>query len=392
MRISPLLPFLFLTTALVAQQHVGTVEINADRNSIPIRVTGSPEELAGLSRAAFDAHGAYRRVAADAAYEFAFSQVAPTQVRVEILREPSGSSEYSEVVSGASARNALLRAADVAVEHTSRLRGFFAGKLAFVSNRGAGMEIVTSDLFGGELVGWPGVSKQIVTPRWSPDGRRLIFTSYRNGFPDIYVLDLATRVPALFVSVRGTNTGGRFSPDGSRVAMVLSGEGNSEIYVSNAQGKMISRLTRSSYVKAGPSWSPDGSRLVFTSEPGPQLYLLPASAGGQPQRLVTNISRYCAEPDWCRWDPNKLAFTMASGRGYQIAVYDFTTRSAHQVSAAPLDAIEPCWLADGRHLIYTARQANQRSLWILDTETQKARRISPAALGECTQASYWMGR
>ena len=60
------------------------------------------------------------------------------------------------------------------------------------------------------------------------------------------------------------------------------------------------------------------------------------------------------------------------------------------VSAALLDAIEPCWLADGRHLIYTAREANQRSLWILDTETRKTRRISPSALGQASQASYWI--
>ncbi len=373
-----------------AQRHVGEVEILADRNATSIRINGSPAELVSLACVAFDAHGAYRRVAEGAAYDFTFTQVGPAQVRVAITRGGTGLPVYSTEVTGTSARRALLRAADVAVERTSKLRGFFAGKLAFISNRGNGMEIMTSDLFGSEVVGWPGVSRQIIMPRWSPDGRRLIFTSYRNGFPDIYLLDLATRVPTLFVSVRGTNTGGRFSPEGSRVAMVLSGEGNSEIYVSNAQGKMISRLTRSAAVKAGPCWSPDGTRLVFTSEPGPQLYVMAAAVGAPPQRLPTIISRYCAEPDWCRGDPNKLAFTMGVGRGFQIAIYDFTTRTARQVSRAPLDAIEPCWLADGRHLIYTAREANRRSLWLLDTETGKATRISSPALGEVSQASYWI--
>ncbi len=392
MRLSPwlLLPLAVGAATAFAQRNVGTVEISAGRNAIPIRVDGSPAELAELARVAFDAHGAYRRVAADAVYDFTFTQVGAAQVRVEVTRGATGLPMFSEVVTGTSARNALLRAADAAVARTSKLRGFFAGKLAFISDRGSGMEIMTSDLFGGGVTAWPGVSRQIITPRWSPDGGRLIFTSYRNGFPDIYVLSLATRVPALFVSVQGTNTGGRFSPDGGRVAMVLSGEGTSEIYVSNAQGKQISRLTRYAAVKAGPCWSPDGRRLVFTSEPGPQLYVMPAAVGAQPQRLATNISRYCAEPDWCRWDADKLAFTMAVGRGYQVAVYSFSTGQAKQVSAAPLDAIEPCWLADGRHLIYTARQSNRRSLWILDTETGKATRISPTALGSVSQASYWI--
>ncbi len=390
MRVLLSLLLLAATVPAFAQRYGGEVDILADRNATSIRISGSPAELVNLACVAFDAHGAYRRVAEGAAYEFTFTQVGAAQVRVEIARGGAGQPAYSADVTGTSARNALLRAADVAVERTSKLRGFFAGKLAFISNRGDGMEIMTADLFGSEVVRWPGVSRQIITPRWSPDGRRLIFTSYRNGFPDIYLLDLATRVPALFVSVRGTNTGGRFSPDGGRVAMVLSGEGNSEIYVSNAQGKMISRLTRSAAVKAGPSWSPDGTRLVFTSDPGPQLYVMAAAVGAPLQRLPTNISRYCAEPDWCRWDADKLAFTMAVGRGYQIAVYNFSTRQAVQVSAAPLDAIEPCWLADGRHLIYTARQANQRSLWILDTETGKATRISSPALGQVSQASYWI--
>jgi len=385
-----LLFLLLPVTAALAQVHVGTVEITADRNATPIRVSGEPAELVNLARVAFDAHGAFRRVAEGEAYDFVFTQVGPAQVRVEILRGAGREPVLSREVSGTSARNALLRAADVAVEQVSHLPGFFAGKLAFISDRGNGMEIMTSDLFGSEVVGWPGVSRQIVTPRWSPDGGRLIFTSYRNGFPDIYLLDLATRVPAVFVSVRGTNTGGRFSPEGSRVAMVLSGEGSSEIYVSNAQGKMISRLTRSSAVKAGPCWSPDGSRLVFTMEPGPQLYVMAAAVGATAQRLPTNISKYCAEPDWCRWNPEEIAFTAAIGRGYQIAVYNFSTHTARQVSHAPLDAIEPCWLADGRHLIYTAREANRRSLWILDTESGKATRISPPSLGQCTSASYWI--
>jgi TolB protein len=81
---------------------------------------------------------------------------------------------------------------------------------------------------------------------------------------------------------------------------------------------------------------------------------------------------------------------VAQGRGYQIAVYDFSTGRAETVSQAPLDAIEPCWLADGRHLIYTAREANQRRLILFDTETKRATPVSPSALGKCSQASYWI--
>jgi TolB protein len=120
-------------------------------------------------------------------------------------------------------------------------------------------------------------------------------------------------------------------------------------------------------VKSSPCFSPDSGQIVYASEPGPQLYVMPAS-GGAGRRVTTGLSSYCAEPDWCRSDPSKIAFTFQSGR-FQIAVLDLRTGQSKQVSKADYDGVEPAWLADGRHLIYTARAAGSRALVILDTET-----------------------
>lgn len=369
---------------------IGSVDIDADRLAMPVRVSASSPELQNIALRAFELHGAYRLVRDDAAYSIAFTQTAPTQVRVDVTPRDGGL-PLSETVTDAGARQAMLRAADLAVARTNGKRGFFSGKLAFVVESGGAMRIMTTDFLTDQGNQWNGLGRQIVFPRWAPDGRRIVFTSYRGGFPDIYLLNTGTTANNIteLVRLRGTNSGGRFSPDGARLAMVLSGEGNPEIYLANAQGRNIARLTRTPGVEASPCWSPDGSKLVFTSEPGPQLHVMPAVVGAQPRRLPTNISRYCAEPDWCRWNPDLLAFTIAVGRNFQIAVYNFSTGQARQVSKAPFDAVEPCWLADGRHLIYTARAANQSSLWVLDTETGRARQLSHSS-GKVSQASFWI--
>ena len=129
-----------LATPVLADNatHIGDVIIDADRNMTSVQVNASTPELANLARLAFGAHGAYRLVSGGAAYSLNFTLVAPTQVRVEIARGSAGQPVLNQVVSGTSARNALLRAADVAVAHTTKLRGFFAGKLAFISDRGHG--------------------------------------------------------------------------------------------------------------------------------------------------------------------------------------------------------------------------------------------------------------
>ncbi|MBP7482151.1 MAG: PD40 domain-containing protein, partial [Lacunisphaera sp.] len=291
--------------------------------------------------------------------------------------------------SGTSLRNALLRAADVAVTKTSGLRGFFAGRLAFVGEATGKTEIYTSDLFFGEAQRWTSDGKQILSPRWVPGGSKIVFTSYRTSFPDIYVLELNNRRISLLASFKGTNSGGSFSPDGSRVAMVLSGEGNPEVYVGNAQGRQIRRLTNTPAVEASPTWSPDGSRILFVSDSagGPQLYVMSAN-GGTPTRLATNISGYCAEPDWSDANPNKIVFTAKMGGGYQTGVFDLAARASKIVTKAPTDAIEPVWMGDGRHIMCTYRAANTRSLWLVDTESGKATRLSPTSLGNASGAAY----
>jgi TolB protein len=119
------------------------------------------------------------------------------------------------------------------------------------------------------------------------------------------------------------------------------------------------------------------------------LYVI-SVGGGTMRRLPTNISGFCAEPDWSTAAPNKIAFTTKIGGSYQIAVYDLRSRLSTQVSHASFDGIEPCWLADGRHLLYTARDRSTSRIYILDTETGKSVPLSPTDLGVVKQASVVM--
>lgn len=378
--------------ALAAQgaRNIGEVRVDVSNSAIAVKVTGSTAELQALAQTAFRSHGRYRLVAGGQAYHFAFAAVGATQVRVEITKGAAATPVHAETVAGATLRQSLLRAADVAVVKTNGLglRGFFAARLAFVSTRTGRSEVYLSDLFLGEAKQLTRDGAHVLTPRWTPDGTRVVYTSYfRSGAPDVFLSHVGTGARETLISFRGTNSGAHFSPNGQQIAVIMSGEGTPEVYVTNAQGRQPSRRTRSEAVKSSPCWSPDGTQLVFAMEPGPQLYLM-AAGGGAPRRLSTGLGTYAAEPDWSRTDRNKIACTVRVGGRYQIAVCDAATGRGKVVSKASFDGVEPSWLADGRHLVYTARDRSSSFLCILDTETGNSTRLGSVASG-AMQASVW---
>ena len=56
-----------------------------------------------------------------------------------------------------------------------------------------------------------------------------------------------------------------WSEDGRKIAFTSQRDGNSEIYVMNADGSNVERLTHHDAYDFGPAWSPDGTKIAFSS-------------------------------------------------------------------------------------------------------------------------------
>lgn len=385
----PFFIFSLLAPALQAQIDIGEA-VRLGEGKVALAVESSDPAISTLARRAFGLHGG-----------IIVTTPAKAAITVRIERAGGGNAALLTVVTGASGseqrrtvpgrdfNNAVLRACDLVVEATLKSKGFFAGKFAFVGKQRGISEIYSSDLLFSNVRPLTRDRALVTGPRWSPDGSRLLYTTYyKTGFPDIYSINLATGRKEPIATFKGTNTGGAYSPDGRRIAMTLSGTGNAEIYIADTRGKNIRRLTTNKSNEASPNWSPDGSRLVYTSDaPGkPQLYQISVNGGG-PQRIATNISSYCSEPVWNPVDSNKIAFTASIGGGFQIAVYDFKTRSSKQITSGA-SSVEPAWLSDGRHLVFTKREGGRTRLMIVDSETGKVAALHQPGFGDASSASF----
>ena len=98
-----------------------------------------------------------------------------------------------------------------------------------------------------------------LNPDFSPNGKEIVYTSYKKGNPDLYRRDLFSTAEARISSHPGINITGAWSPNGNRIALALSKDGNAEIYTISKDGKQMNRLTRNGAIETSPAWSPDGS-------------------------------------------------------------------------------------------------------------------------------------
>lgn len=391
---------LALSTALPIHAQSGAIDAGQVEGTFSsavrrIEVTSPDRDIALLARRAFSIHGGFELAESGRAmFVIQLDKLSPTRVQLTVR----GSQTVTREINGEDWRDATLKACDEAVRLTLGIPGFFAGRLAFSSNRSSHREIYMSDLFFQRVRQLTHNRNNSIFPHWSPDGRRILYTGYfLTGFPDVLEIDLDTFQIRPFASFRNTNTGGVFSPDGRSVALILSSSGNPELYISDARGKNLRRLTNNNSLEATPTWSPDGKRLIVTSDGTSRPLLYEISASGGPLRpLPTNISRYCAEPSWNPVNADLVAFTAATGGGFQLALFNMRTREAAKfITGGPGDNKEPTWTNDGRHLIYTKSNASGEQLWILDVESFDSRTgmpktypINPRDFGNASQASF----
>lgn len=367
---------------------LGDVVGRSDIEKRSVKVEGSPASLVTNASRLVDLHGGLERTRDGEDFLFRFEAGEEANVvRLSILS--GGRVLWERPFDGSSQTDALYAAADAAVERTLGIPGFFRSKVAFISDRTGHAEVYLTDFLFQSVRQLTRDRSQCLSPELSPDGNRLLYTSYHgNGFPDIYQIDLRTGKRTIFAGFKGTNTGASFSPDGRQVAMILSGSGNSEVYLSNAEGQQLRRLTRSASLEADPTWSPDGRRIAFTSDRlgGPQIYIMDAQ-GRSASRVRTDISRNCSEPAWNPVDASQIAFTAAMGGEFETALYSFKEGRSRILSRGAGDAVHPVWLRDGRHLIFTERTPRYTRLMLMDTVTGAISRFSPANLNDASEAS-----
>ncbi len=237
-------------------------------------------------------------------------------------------------------------------------------KLAIMDSDGAGYKELTD---GRNLV---------LTPRFDPKSQRIIYVSYKNRVPHVYLLELQTGHQTLIGNFPGMSFAPQFSPDGRKAVLSVAKDGTTDIYELGLDSGGLRRLTSThGAINTSPSYSPDGGKIAFNSDRGgqPQLYIMNAN-GGDVRRISFGDGSYNSPV----WSPrgDYIAFTKTKG-GLRYTGVMRTDGSGERLLTSSWMDEGPTWSPNGRVIMFSrqARGGAGYNIYAVDITGYNERKI-----------------
>lgn len=261
-----------------------------------------------------------------------------------------------------------------AIEALTGEKGIFNTKFMFVSGISGSKDIYMADYDGYNLEPVVRNNSINLSPQWSPDGGKILYTSYKDGWPYLYMMELATRRETRLSSQAGVNIGARWSPSGNEIALTLSKDGNPELYILELNGMKLKRLTDNWAIDVSPAWSPDAKRLAFVSDRGgnPHIYMINSDGTGLIR--ITYEGKYNAAPAWSP-KGDKIAFVRRNEGKFDIWTMNADGTEQIQLTLNGRDNEDPSWSPDGRYIIFTSTGNGAAGIYIMRDNGADQRRI-----------------
>jgi TolB protein len=244
--------------------------------------------------------------------------------------------------------------------------GPFLSRIGFISDRAGGSELWVMDWNGDNPKQLTKHGTIALAPTWSPDGKKMVFTSFLRGTPALFVLTPHEGYLRLLWDKGGVNSSATFSPDATEIAFASSVDGNTDIYTMTVDGGTPRRLTTARGIDTQPAWAPNGRQIAFTStrSGSPQIYLM--DADGSNVRRLTFDGGFHDEATWSH-DGTRLACTTKVGGRFQIATID-TISGVQAVIPGPGNNESPCFSPDGSMLAFASDRTGSPQIFITDAD------------------------
>lgn len=263
--------------------------------------------------------------------------------------------------------------------------GFFESSIAFVRKNGKNKEIFTISPQGRNLHQVSTLAGFNLSPNWSPDGSKLVFTRLGDKQHLLCIWDKRTGKIDQKAFPGNTVIGPTFLPDGD-IAATLTMNGDSDIFLINSKFKPVKTLAKSWAIEVSPDFDRTASKMVFTSGRfgNPHIFILDM-ASGQVDR-VTYDGKYNTNPTISP-DGRFVAFSRQTSGGHRIFVHDMNTGSERQLTFGPGSDEDPAFGPDGYFIAFSSSRSGEYKIYLTTRHGDAAMPV-PTGAGSATAPAW----
>ena len=293
----------------------------------------------------------------------------PNQIRQLAHYTSDGIYESISGIKGIAATKLLY------VNETKNSKSISAYKLMLADSDGANEKVLLTS------------SEPIISPSWSPDGKKVAYVSFETGIAKVFIQDIASGKRESVLSKNTQISSPSWSPDGKYLSLTLYQDGNAEIYIMRLRDRTLTRMTNQFAIDTESSWSPKGNKIIFTSgrSGSPQIYELDLRKLNPKAKRISFEGTYNAKASYLPKEEG-IIFVHRSDDGlFHIALKYKKENFIRVLTEAKMDE-SPSVAPNGNMVIYGIKEKNLSML--AGFSLSGARFKLPASEGEVREPAW----
>jgi serine/threonine-protein kinase len=246
-------------------------------------------------------------------------------------------------------------------------------------------DIVAVDLASGAMTRMTDDNLLDLDPIWSPDGRQIYFASSRGGGLNLWRISIGAGgkpvgAPEQLTTGAGDDVEPAPAPDGRQLAFAVRGI-NSDMWrlpVAAESGKPTGQpqpVVATTRVESRGSWSPDGATIAFNSDRLGEMNLWLHRLSDGNERQVTTGPGGDYQPQWSP-DAKRLVFFSARAGNLDIWTVRLSDGRLDKLTESSSMDINPFYSPDGRHIAFLSDRSGRLEVWVMNANGSDQRRLT----------------